>query len=68
VKKLAAAVIIAIMTSLLVAAPAQATYEDRAAWVAWFNVQDAYFRCTAHVAPPVGFTWGSDCLMVPYYY
>ena len=67
-KKLAAAVVMAIMTSMLLAAPAHATYEDRAAWVAWFNVQDAYFRCTANVLPPEGFYWVSNCLMAPYYY
>lgn len=38
---------------------------DSSQWVAWFNVQDAYFRCTSNVAPPVGFAWGSNCLLVP---
>ena len=70
-KKLVVAIIMATMMSMLGAAPAQAqyaTYEEIASWVAWFNVQDAYLRCTANVAPPAGFTWGSNCLMVPYYY
>ena len=70
-RKLVAALIMATMTSMLVAAPAQAqyaTYDEIASWVAWFNVQDAYFRCTANVGPPTGFYWGSNCLMVPYYY
>jgi hypothetical protein len=67
-KKLTIALTIAIMMSLTLAVPAQAcacTGFDPAGWVAWFNVQDAALRCSANVMPPVGFEWGSNCLMIP---
>jgi hypothetical protein len=70
-KKLALVLAMAIIMSFTLVAPAQAcacSGNDPAGWVAWFNTQDAYLRCTANVAPPTGFQWGSNCLMVPIVY
>jgi hypothetical protein len=67
-KKLTLALAVALMMAFTLAAPAQAcacSGYDPAGWVAWFNTQDAYLRCTANVMPPTGYAWGSNCLMVP---
>jgi hypothetical protein len=69
-KKIVLAVIAALIMSLI-AAPAQAcacSGYDPAGWVAYFNTQDAYYRCSANVLPPTGFEWGYNCLMIPVQY
>jgi len=66
-KRMIITAIIAIMMSFSLAAPAGAQEFTINQWVAWFNVQDAYYRCTANVGPPAGFQWGSNCLFIPVY-